>query len=289
MHFTYSDKPDKSQLKQGDVIDMTDGIRALLDQYYPYWVGNEDYTHLMVMSQTCDLLRRDGRCCRTPYISVAAVKPVEKVLMLQVQRYRHTDFEEAAGVCALEKREDFLKFLERLKNNNEGDYFYLHRDIESRFLHDSCAFLRISVALQREHYDKLCDGKVLELLGDFQAKLGWLVGTIYSRVGTGDWVPNECTEDEFTEMLGRIADGTTHWLESVRITRLRKEWRRRGALPREAQEAVLKAIESRKPLPLKQRVVESAVDALLSHSFIRPTQANAARQALFAADEIRNL
>jgi endonuclease III-like uncharacterized protein len=41
----------------------------------------------------------------------------------------------------------------------------------------------------------------LELNENFQAKLGWLVGNLYSRVGTVDWVPNNIDQPAFNKMV----------------------------------------------------------------------------------------
>ncbi len=51
----------------------------------------------------------------------------------------------------------------------------------------NCAFLALSVALKIEHYDLCLAAKIAQLTGEFQAKLGWLVGNLYSRVGTKEW------------------------------------------------------------------------------------------------------
>lgn len=296
MHFTYKPELDASQLKQGDVIRKTDDVLTLLEHYYPYWVENQDYTHLMVLTQTCDLVRREGQPCKAPCISVSAVKPLKAVLALQARRYRHTEFERLGRVCPIGDQDDFVRFLAKLMNNNQGDYFYLHeepgpRDEEKRcLLPCSCAFLRISVAVRREHYDKLLAGKILELTESFQAKLGWLVGTIYSRVGTGDWVPNACTQDEFDAMLRGLADETCHWLESPSIERLKKEWEKRGKAPDEAEQMVLdKKAEAGRQWTRKQRIVESVISALVREGVIQTRQINSVRQVLFQAEEIRRL
>lgn len=50
------------------------------------------------------------------------------------------------------------------------------------------ASLKVSIALKSNlHYEQCLAAKALELSDEFKAKLGWLVGNIYSRVGTTDW------------------------------------------------------------------------------------------------------
>lgn len=50
------------------------------------------------------------------------------------------------------------------------------------------AYLKVSIPLKSgEHYDKCLKAKRIELADEFKAKLGWLIGDMYSRVGTTDW------------------------------------------------------------------------------------------------------
>jgi len=83
--------------------------------------------------------------------------------------------------------DELVLFTESLLDNNESSYFYLHEDIDSSISGMNCAFLALSVALRIEHYDKCLAAKVAQLKEPFQAKLGWLVGSMYSRVGTQEW------------------------------------------------------------------------------------------------------
>ena len=78
-------------------------------------------------------------------------------------------------------------FLHRLFNNNEPSYFYL--DSRDTPLETDCvAFLNLSIAIEAElHFQTCLDAKFLQLNDTFQARLGWLVGQMYSRVGTPDW------------------------------------------------------------------------------------------------------
>ena len=63
------------------------------------------------------------------------------------------------------------------------------------------AYLKVSIALKSElHYDACLDAKRLELSDEFKAKLGWLVGELYSRVGTTDWL-SKMTDLERKKMI----------------------------------------------------------------------------------------
>ena len=73
--------------------------------------------------------------------------------------------------------------------NKEPDYFFLSDDTSLGFPDRMVAFLKLSISLKADlHYDTCLSAKVLGLTDAFKAKLGWLVGNMYSRVGTPDWV-----------------------------------------------------------------------------------------------------
>ena len=51
-----------------------------------------------------------------------------------------------------------------------------------------CALLRRPAVLSLvDNYEGLVAARTLTLNEEFRAKLGWLVGNIYSRVATRDW------------------------------------------------------------------------------------------------------
>ena len=50
------------------------------------------------------------------------------------------------------------------------------------------------------HYETLFSARALQLTDSFQHKLGYLVGNLYSRIGTEDWVPENCSLDDFDRL-----------------------------------------------------------------------------------------
>ena len=65
VHFTYKRSPDAASLCQGDVLKKTDELMKILKDVHPYF-QNDGYKYFMVLSQSCDLVRRNGQCCKTP-------------------------------------------------------------------------------------------------------------------------------------------------------------------------------------------------------------------------------
>jgi hypothetical protein len=56
--------------------------------------------------------------------------------------------------------------------------------------------------------------KILQLRDTFQHKLGWLIGKMYSRVATDDWVPQTCGDERFKEMIAEIANEACVWVDA---------------------------------------------------------------------------
>lgn len=73
IHFTYKEYMEKNSLCQGDILEKTDDLTAILKEVHPYFL-NDGYKYFMVLSQSCDLVRRNGKTCKTPYITLAAVR-----------------------------------------------------------------------------------------------------------------------------------------------------------------------------------------------------------------------
>ena len=100
------------------------------------------------------------------------------------------------------------QLLERVYNNNEPEHFFLAEDASVGFFNPMVAYLKVSIALKSElHYQTCLNAKILELTDEFKAKLGWLVGQMYSRVGTPDW-QSENRGAEFSENINRIISDT---------------------------------------------------------------------------------
>ena len=219
MHITYANELDRESLQQGDVLLRTPSIDALLAEVHPHYTS-EDYRYLMVLTQTCDLVRRLGeeKRCKARYISVAAVRPLERVISREIEKYQRSPLERNHRLCDATHREKVEQFLSRLLNNNAEEFFYLHphqyAGMQVGMTEGHCAFLALSIAIKSDlHYTTCLDAKILQLNDSFQHKLGWLVGKMYSRVGTPDWVPDVCTEDDFKKTIDSVLDSACVWIE----------------------------------------------------------------------------
>ena len=95
-HYVYVD-PNKSELQQGDVLQRCDALSAVLDKYFPYYSNHIDYRYFQVLTQTCDLVRRDDDPCAAHYISIAAVRPIKDVLLLEAARLQEKELARHEG------------------------------------------------------------------------------------------------------------------------------------------------------------------------------------------------
>lgn len=187
IHFTYKPNPDMKTLCQGDILEITDELTTVLKDVHPYFL-NEQYKYFIILSQSCDLVRRNGKNCKTPYITLAAVRRYSDFLEKTLLKGKFA--EKHAGLLLMDEKNKnrAYQFIERLYNNTESEYFFLYKEEALNFQESMVAYLKVSIALKsNEHYDKCLNAKKIELTDEFKAKLGWLVGNMYSRVGTADW------------------------------------------------------------------------------------------------------
>lgn len=187
VHFTYKLNPDMSSLCQGDILEITDELEDVLKMVHPYFI-NDQYKYFMVLSQSCDLVRRDGKKCKTPYITLAAVRRYSDFLEKKLIECNYVECYKKLFLMEEKNKERAYQLVERVYNNTEPEYFFLYQENVLNFPESMVAYLKVSIALRsNEHYEKCLKAKKMELTDEFKAKLGWLVGNMYSRVGTSDW------------------------------------------------------------------------------------------------------
>lgn len=187
VHFTYKTNPNMKSLCQGDLLEITDELSKVLKDVHPYFL-NEQYKYFMVLSQSCDLVRRNGKDCKTPYITLAAVRSYSDFLERILIKGKYAEKVDGLLLMDEKNRDRAYQVVERLYNNTEQEYFFLYKEDVLGFPESMVAYLKVSIALKSsEHYDKCLNAKRIELTDEFKAKLGWLVGNMYSRVGTADW------------------------------------------------------------------------------------------------------
>jgi hypothetical protein len=210
-HFSYKHS-DNKDLQQGDVLKKTDAIKRLLKEVHPHYL-DETYTGFIILSQTCDLVRRNGNPCKTRYITLGVIRPLTLLIEREITKNQDA-LDKAAMICKNSAKNRLSEFLKRLFNNNENEYFYIEPQSEVGMSEPSCAFLRLSISIRAyQHYDICHEARVLSLSEGFRAKLGWMVGNVYSRVGTEDWVPNS----DFTKKINYTLEASTKWIDDEKL------------------------------------------------------------------------
>lgn len=221
-HFTYVSNVDKTVLKQGDILLKNDDLNTIIREVHPHYL-KQDYKYFIVLTQSCDLVRRDGKECKAPYISLAAVRPFDTLLSRKIAKYQKTLTEKNGRLCNKSVKHLLIQFLQKLFNNNEQEYFYLNEDDTFGFSEKMVVFLRLSIAIKANlHYDKCLHAKIMELDDNFKAKLGWMVGQMYSRVGTKDWVPEEMNNGTFQKKCEDELNKHIIWCEEKVIKEIEK-------------------------------------------------------------------
>ena len=185
MHFTYRDPgidPESElNLRQGDVLECTASLTEVLNTYHKHYAENVNNRYFLVLTQSCDLVQGRGDPCKARYISIAPARPLSLVVERAIRTLAEDDINVELPVCTEKARSRLSQFLERLLNNNEPDYFYLHNDPVLNFPEPCCTFLRLPIALRaKEHYQMCIDARLFGLNESFQAKL---VVLQYNKLG----------------------------------------------------------------------------------------------------------
>jgi len=241
---------------------MPDGLDRVLEDVHPHYL-KDDYRFFIVLTQSCDLELRDGETCSARYLTIAAVRPLDLVIQRELQKYQNT-LALRANVCKSSVRTKLSQFIERLLNNNESKYFYLHECPQYKLDESVCAFLHLSIALKAErHYETCLAARILSLREVFRAKLGESVGRLYSRVGTEDWVPKHRNREEFTKQITRVVEKACQWVDDKRLTKAGKEIKRQNVSVEKASRDALRQIIGQIDIPDRKQIAINRARAVL--------------------------
>jgi hypothetical protein len=266
-HYVY-DEPKKTELNQGDILRRSDALVALLDKYFPYYAKHRDYIYFIVLTQTCDLVRRDGEPCVAPYISMAAVRPIKDVVLMEAAKHQHAKLQET-NVIGNKAREKLAMFLESLMDNNKAGLFYLHTDLGLGISEPCCAFLQLSVSFRSVHYEKCLDAKIAQLKEPFQAKLGWLIGNMYSRVATTEWNIEKPAE-KVGKVASKLLKQTIENYDDEQIKVALAELQNDGRIETMTPEQIAKHVKQKELVPKLKQFKDRAAETLSALKVIDP-------------------
>lgn len=214
----YKDKPTPN-LEQGDLIPRNaPAIDVVLRKYHQYQVEKPGNDFFAVLTQSCDLVAHDGAQCKARYLVLAPVRPLRLIVN---KEFRAFILPTPGGLVRLGSTETsarFDAFLEKVINNNDPRFFFLHADPGRGIAEDMCIMLALSVSIRAEHYATCLAGRTAQLDDLFQAKLGWLLGQQYSRVGTPDW-----DEETLAAKIAALSDQSMTWLPPDQFEQMKRQ------------------------------------------------------------------
>jgi hypothetical protein len=210
----FEEQINRDDLMQGDVLKRTPEFDAILEKVHQHYIDAKN-RYFMVLTQSCDLVERSEGSVKAPYIIVAPVRSLDAALDKYVREYERSSVSHEVPIIGEKCRIKLVESLGRLFNNNEPNYFYL--DASGTELTTDCvAVLRLSIAIKTSlHLDTCKQAKILQLKEIFQTKLGWLVGQLYSRVGTEDW-----NQQELSRKRNKIVDRVAVWVSEDKLPEL---------------------------------------------------------------------
>lgn len=260
LHFTY-ERSTSTSLQQGDLIRRTPDVETILRQVHPHF-SEEKYRYFVILTQSCDLVLRDGEHCKARYISIAPVRSINDVAKKILNAVHFTELERRLQFASEDRKTKAIQAFERIFNNNEAPYFYFYQEPKLGLSEDYCAILSLSIAVKSElHYESLLEARVLSLNSSFQHKLGYLVGTMYSRVGTQDWDENANLSTRANELIDRANSVT--WIPKEIFPIVTKSLKsKQEVTPKDLVDAVLDA--KQKKSTKRDSVIQAVTEILKS-------------------------
>lgn len=262
IHWTYEAASDKNEdLRQGDILFPSTELLQVLGEVNSQ-ASYRKPLGFMVITQCCDLVRRGKKPCKANYISVVEIHD----LVFVVQELLDAVCEKIAKDIFLhESKASARELLTRLFNQNEQAFglFYLHPCQESTGLVDEAvALLRVSRPIPTTHYQTLLNSRRSRLTSEFRNKVGWLVGNLYSRVGTPDWSERTEGKRELDSLVEKFVDAEPFlWIRKSYVQTVEKHGINLGQLPREE---VLYQLGQFKPKPAAELIATEAQHQLES-------------------------
>ncbi len=216
IHYVYEDPTDEN-LCQGDILDRHPELIKYLESKFPSFIKIKNQKFFIILTQSCDLVERDKGKPKSPYITIASVKPVEEAILSEARKYQEW-WQVPYNLIPSNKYDKLIMFTESLIDNNIQNYFYIHQDLSLNISGHNCAFLAESISMNIESY-KICKkARLAHLKETFRAKLGWLVGSMYNRVGTQEY-DQEYGKNEARKHANRLMRDLIINIDSEKITK----------------------------------------------------------------------
>ena len=105
----------------------------------------------------------------------------------------------------------------------------------------------------------MLESKFLQLKEPYRSKLGYLIGKLYSRVATEDWLPKQCSEDRFRQYTQQPIEDSEDvvWIENDIHKKLLKNLKK---LSPEEQTTEKMEEEIKELLQIKTKRIDEALE-----------------------------
>ena len=260
----YQDKPaDKEDLQQGDIIENQEEVCGIVNNAYPQFSGSE-YDAFLVITQSCDLVRRYGKPCKSKYINLVPIQPLEEIFLSLLDRVCDR-FKINCRLYSARGKSNAIQLIESICNQNAWalGVFFFHSDIDVKIPVDSVGLLQVGFAVPSEshYYDKLAKARSGRLNVAFQSRLGWLVGNLYSRVATPDFPKSNQQEVmDYLMSSNKNNKNLPQWLNKGQLEKLKSSTRTEIMDLREDQiDALLAEYDPKAPV---KKAINYVVDTI---------------------------
>ncbi len=293
IHWTYDKDCNKSgessaddDLQQGDILAPTEELRELFSAVHNHFTDDK-YLGFMVITQTCDLVRRGNKeKCSARYINLAVIRSMQDVLNDQIKTVCP---EIAPGCFRAADKNEAEQLIKRILNQNESKLglFYLHPDALIGFGEESLALLRVSVAFRATHYDTIRGARTGRLSTEFAHKLGWLVGNLFARVATQDWTESSDRKNTLKQNCSQLLDPVDTperiWLEKYQIKGCRRAFG--SDFTGQTLEAIAEEARRHHPQDFKKAAIDRGLSVIRALGLDLGAEDLARIEAAFAADQ----
>ncbi len=252
---------------QGDILALTPKLREIFGSGHDFY--DPKYLAFIVTTQNCDLVRRQNGKCDADYINLAGVMTLHTILPSLFDIVCERVCENGlVGAYLKSSYPEAVRLVEHIINQNAWKIglFYLHNDVGAGIDEPAVALLRIcaNVRLTKKNYRILTKARRGRLSDLFQAKLGWTVGNLYSRIGTPDW--GDINEKDIKIKVKLIEDfldpSEYKWIPNSWI----REARKKGVeFEKLSLDSVMQELEQYKPTPFYKDVVRHFKNLLNKH------------------------
>lgn len=183
--YIYTNSINEVSLAQGDVLKLSGSFLEKFNKFYPELIRNHSDQYVMVLTQSCDLVRTKKRNPKIPHINICLLRSIESVLTRMIDAEVKPPSIKSKKLLTRDEMDQLkARFYKLVNNNDQKMHFFLPK--QDPFEQDMIAILHMSFPFRVAHYDELLSNRVLSLKPEFQAKLGHIISQLYGRIATED-------------------------------------------------------------------------------------------------------